>query len=85
MIVTRPAVPVVSIGLGMRQAIRMGGNFPMLESMRGVSHSQERQASQPKHPPSASRDHAFPKLSSAMAWSNPFTALNQAHDGLRGW
>ncbi len=39
MIVTRPAVPVVSIGLGMRQAIRMGGNFPMLESMRGVSHS----------------------------------------------
>jgi hypothetical protein len=58
--------------MGMRHAIRMGGNLPMLERMRGVGHGQKRQAGQPKNAESASRGHLASKLGSGVAWSNPF-------------
>ena len=39
-VMTRPAVSLLTIGMGMRQAIRMGGNLPVLERMSGVGHGQ---------------------------------------------
>ena len=72
-----PAVFRVAIGMGMRHAIRMGGNLPVLERMSGVGHGQKGQTSQPKNAESASRGHRDPKLSSGVAWSNPFNAAQR--------
>jgi len=71
-VMTRPAVSLLAVGMGMRHAVRMGGNLPMLEGMGGVGHGQKRQAGQPKNAESASREHLGPKLSRGVAWSNPF-------------
>ena len=73
----RPAVSLLAIGMGMRHAIRMGGNLPVLEGMGGMGHGQKRQAGQPKNAESASRGHRDPKLSSGVAWSNPFNAAQR--------
>jgi len=52
-----PAVFRVAVGMGMRHAIHMGGNLPVLERMRGVRHGQKRQTGQPKYSKSARSDH----------------------------
>ena len=76
-VVTRPTVSMIAVGLGMSHAVRMRGNLPVLESMGGVGHDQKRQTSQPNNAKSAPGSHAGATLSSGIARSNPFHAPRQ--------
>lgn len=71
-IVTRSTVPVVTLGVGMRHAVRMGGDFPVLECMHGMGGGQEDQAGQPEKAEAAAGMHHGPKLSARLARSNSF-------------
>ena len=86
-VVTRPAISMIAIGLGMSHAFRMGSNLPVLESVGGVGHGQKRQTSKPNNAKSAPRSHAAATLSTGIAWSNPFHAPRQStlSDGWEAW
>ena len=56
-VMTRTAVSSLAVGMGMRDAFRMGYNLPVLERMGGVGHGQKRQTGQPKYAESAFSDH----------------------------
>lgn len=59
MIVPRSVVPMITVAVvvGMRQAIRVGGNFPVLERMHGMGGGQKGQAGQPKDAEAAPECH----------------------------
>jgi hypothetical protein len=61
MIMARTTVPMVVIGLGVRHAFRMGGNFPVFVSVRGMRHSQEGQSDQPENTKISSNEHGVAK------------------------
>ena len=86
-VVTRPAISMIAVGLGMSHAFRMGSNLPVLESVGGVGHGQKRQTSQPHNAKSAPGSHSAATLSSGIAWSNPFHAPRQStlSDGWEAW
>lgn len=66
-IVPRSTVPVVTLGVGMRHAVRMGGDFPVLECMHGMGGGQEDQAGQPEKAEAAAGMHHGIKLSARLA------------------
>lgn len=60
-VVTRRTIAMVAVLMGMRHAISMSDDFPMLEGMGDLGNSQQRQAGQPKHPEATLNTHKKPK------------------------
>jgi len=71
-IVARTAVAMVCIGMGVRHAIHIGGDLPMLERMGELSHRQQRQTGHPKDTEAAPKAHEVHKLSTVIRRSNSF-------------
>jgi len=84
MIMARTTIPMIVVGVGVRHAFRMGGNFPVFVGVRGMRHRQEGQTNQPEDAKILPNQHACVKIGISAGSSSRFgkETLAAQHDPL---